>query len=128
MWASDQTSSGFTVTSRRENQDDLVILPELFRRLADHLSLQPPDDVDLAGFGRVPRRPRHATALDTLRAARAGLTPSRGAAAARQGARLIAVGGVEPGRQAERRRAERRRRVEHDHAGFTALPEQRRWR
>lgn len=50
VWASDQSISGFTVTSRQQVQDELVILPKLFRRLADYLSLQPPDDVDLAGF------------------------------------------------------------------------------
>ena len=75
VWAADQTSSGFTVTSRSQVQDELVVLPKLFRRLADYLSLQAPDDVDLAGFGALlaARNDRlftvpdgHATSLDTL--------------------------------------------------------------
>ena len=41
--AADQTTTGFIVTSREQVQHELVVLPELFRRLADHRSLPPPD-------------------------------------------------------------------------------------
>ncbi len=74
IWATDTTTTGFTVTSRDQLQE-LVILPKLFRRAADYLSLQAPDDVDLAGFeaflavrdDRLFTVPDgHATGLDTL--------------------------------------------------------------
>lgn len=75
VWADDATTTGFTVTSREQLQNQLVILPKLFRRLADYLSLQAPDDVDLGGFAAflaarddqlftIPDG--HATGLDTL--------------------------------------------------------------
>ena len=75
VWAADQTTRGFPVTSRSQVQDELLVLPKLFRRLADYLTLQAPDDVDLAGFGAflAARDDRlftvpdgHATNLDTL--------------------------------------------------------------
>lgn len=74
IWATDATTTGFTVTSRDQLQE-LVILPKLFRRAADYLSLQAPDDVDLSGFEAflAARDDRlftvpdgHATGLDTL--------------------------------------------------------------
>lgn len=52
-----------------------MILPKLFRRLADYLSLQAPDDVELTGFAAflAARNDRlfttpdgHSTGLDTL--------------------------------------------------------------
>lgn len=74
VWAGDATTTGFTVTSRDQLQE-LVVLPKLFRRLADYLRLQAPDDVDLGGFAAflAARNDRlftipdgHATGLDTL--------------------------------------------------------------
>jgi hypothetical protein len=74
VWAADRTTAGFPVTSRQQVQDELVVLPKLFRRLAHHLGLQALDDVDLAGFSaflaarddRLSTVPDgHATALDT---------------------------------------------------------------
>jgi len=50
VWAEDRTLSGFTVSSRQQLQDELVILPKLFRRLADYLTLDEPTTVDLAGL------------------------------------------------------------------------------
>jgi endonuclease YncB( thermonuclease family) len=50
VWADDATLSGATVTSRPQLQDELVLLPKLFRRLAEYLTLDEPDSVDLAGF------------------------------------------------------------------------------
>ncbi|WP_041940604.1 MULTISPECIES: hypothetical protein [Frankia] len=75
LWKLDATTSGFTVTSRAQLTDDLVILPKLFRRLAEYLTLDETGGVDLAGFAdflaagddrlfTVPAG--HATALDTL--------------------------------------------------------------
>ncbi|EIV92090.1 hypothetical protein [Frankia sp. QA3] len=75
IWKLDATTSGFTVTSREQLTDDLVILPKLFRRLAEYLTLDETGGVDLAGFAdflatgddrlfTVPAG--HATALDTL--------------------------------------------------------------
>ncbi|MGE5765486.1 MAG: hypothetical protein ACM3ZF_16965, partial [Mycobacterium leprae] len=50
IWQDDATLSGFTLTSRQQLQDELVILPKLFRRLADYLTLDETAGVDLAGF------------------------------------------------------------------------------
>jgi endonuclease YncB( thermonuclease family) len=50
VWADDVTLRGFSVDSRDQVQDDLVILPKIFRRLADYLTLDEPTSVDLAGF------------------------------------------------------------------------------
>jgi len=74
VWADDATTTGFTVASREQLQNQLVILPKLFRRLADYLSLQAPDDVDLGGSAAFLARDDqlftipdgHATGLDTL--------------------------------------------------------------
>lgn len=75
VWADDQTLSGFTVRSRDQVQNELVILPKLFRRLADYLLLEGPTSVAMAGFNKflVTRNDRlftiprgQATSLDTL--------------------------------------------------------------
>jgi endonuclease YncB( thermonuclease family) len=75
VWAQDATLSGFTVESVEQLQEQLVILPKLFRRLADYLTLDEPDSVDLGGFpafleaknDRLFTVPDgHATSLDTL--------------------------------------------------------------
>lgn len=50
VWEQDGTTSGFVVDSRSTLENQLVILPKLFRRLADYVSLGDPDAVDLAGF------------------------------------------------------------------------------
>jgi hypothetical protein len=49
VWAEDATISGATVTSLQELDDQLVILPKLFRRLIDYLALGA-GDISLAGF------------------------------------------------------------------------------
>jgi endonuclease YncB( thermonuclease family) len=50
VWADDTTLTGFTVASRQQLQGELVILPKLFRRLADYLTLDHPTSVDLDGL------------------------------------------------------------------------------
>lgn len=50
VWAVDATLSGFTLTSRQQLSDTVVILPKLFRRIAEYLSLDQPDQVNLDGF------------------------------------------------------------------------------
>lgn len=50
VWEHDATLPGFTLASRTQLEDDLVILPKLFRRLADYLTLDEPSSVDLAGL------------------------------------------------------------------------------
>jgi endonuclease YncB( thermonuclease family) len=47
VWASDATTSGFDVTGLDALQDDIVIVPKLFRRLVDYLHL---GDDSMAGF------------------------------------------------------------------------------
>lgn len=76
VWAEDATLSGATVRSAKALQDDIVILPKLFRRLAEFLvDTDPSGRVDLTGFKRfvethgdrvftVPRG--QATGFDTL--------------------------------------------------------------
>jgi len=76
VWAADATVSGFTLTSRAQLADELVILPKLFRRVAEYLALEADQtSVDLAQFPgflaahadalfTVPDG--HATTLDTL--------------------------------------------------------------
>ena len=49
VWASDVTTSGATITAVSSITDDVVVLPKLFRRLADYLQLQT-GDPSLAGF------------------------------------------------------------------------------
>ena len=50
VWEHDATLPGFRLTSRAQLTDELVILPKLFRRLADYLTLDEPKKVSLAGF------------------------------------------------------------------------------
>jgi endonuclease YncB( thermonuclease family) len=50
VWEHDATLPGLTLKSRTQLQNDLVILPKLFRRLADYLTLDEPSSVNLAGF------------------------------------------------------------------------------
>ncbi len=50
VWAEDATLTGFTLRSRSQLTDELVILPKLFRRLAEYLSLDETGKVDLTGF------------------------------------------------------------------------------
>lgn len=50
VWANDVTTSGFELHDRSQLQEELVILPKLFRRLADYLSLDGTGGVDLSGF------------------------------------------------------------------------------
>ena len=50
IWAVDQTTSGFTLESRDQLTGQLVIMPKLFRRLAEYLALDDTGGVDLSGF------------------------------------------------------------------------------
>jgi endonuclease YncB( thermonuclease family) len=50
IWEHDATLPGFTLKSRAQLTDDLVILPKLFRRLAEYLTLDEPSKVSLAKF------------------------------------------------------------------------------
>jgi hypothetical protein len=50
VWTHDSTLTGFGLKSRDQLQNQLVILPKLFRRLADYLTLDEPSSVDLTGF------------------------------------------------------------------------------
>lgn len=50
VWARDATLPGFTLRSREQLEDELVILPKLFRRLAEHLSLDGTGSASLARF------------------------------------------------------------------------------
>ena len=52
VWQHDATLPGFTLRSRAQLTDDLVILPKLFRRLAEYLTLDEPDRVGLVGFSK----------------------------------------------------------------------------
>lgn len=47
VWASDATTTGFDVTKLDVLQDDIVIVPKLFRRLVEYLHL---GDPSMAGF------------------------------------------------------------------------------
>ena len=47
VWASDATTTGFDVTGLEVLQDDIVIVPKLFRRLVDYLHL---GDDSMTGF------------------------------------------------------------------------------
>lgn len=75
VWAGDATVSGFTLRSRTQLETETVILPKLFRRLAEYLGLDNTGNVSLAQFDQflgahddrlftVPDG--HATSLDTL--------------------------------------------------------------
>ena len=75
VWAQDVTTAGFRLRSRAQLEDEVVVLPKLFRRLADYLALDETGGVDLAGFSRflATRDDRlftvpdgHATSLDNL--------------------------------------------------------------
>ncbi|MFL6162320.1 MAG: thermonuclease family protein [Jatrophihabitantaceae bacterium] len=50
VWEHDGTLAGFKLRSRAQLTDELVILPKLFRRLAEYLTLDEPTTVSLAGF------------------------------------------------------------------------------
>lgn len=50
VWAHDATLSGFSLRSRSQLTDDLVILPKLFRRLAEYLTLDDTGRVSLTRF------------------------------------------------------------------------------
>src|SRR4051794_1791624 len=50
VWEQDATLGGFRLQSRTQLTEDLVILPKLFRRLAEYLSLDETGKVNLAGF------------------------------------------------------------------------------
>jgi endonuclease YncB( thermonuclease family) len=50
VWEHDATLAGFRLRSRAQLTDELVILPKLFRRLADYLTLDEPHSVSLAAF------------------------------------------------------------------------------
>src|SRR3954447_6484887 len=50
VWAQDATLTGFRLASRSQLSEDLVILPKLFRRLPEYLSLDETGKVSLAGF------------------------------------------------------------------------------
>ena len=43
IWEHDGTLPGFRLKSRTQLTDELVILPKLFRRLAEYLTLDEPD-------------------------------------------------------------------------------------
>jgi endonuclease YncB( thermonuclease family) len=49
VWASDATTSGATIQALTDVTDQLVIMPKLFRRLAEYFALSA-GDVSLAGF------------------------------------------------------------------------------
>lgn len=76
VWAADATLTGFTLTSRAQLADELVILPKLFRRISEYLSLEADQtSVDLSQFpgflaahadGLFTVPDGHATTLDTL--------------------------------------------------------------
>jgi endonuclease YncB( thermonuclease family) len=50
VWAEDATLPGFRLSSRTQLTEDLVVLPKLFRRLAEYLSLDETGKVSLARF------------------------------------------------------------------------------
>ena len=50
MWASDETTKGFDVTGLEVLQDDIVIVPKLFRRLVDYLHLGDDSMTDFPAF------------------------------------------------------------------------------
>lgn len=50
VWAEDSTLDGFRLSSRKQLTDELVILPKLFRRLAEYLSLDESGKVSLSRF------------------------------------------------------------------------------
>ena len=50
VWQDDTTLPGFTLLSRAQLRDELVILPKLFRRLAEYLALDDTGGASLTGF------------------------------------------------------------------------------
>jgi len=52
VWASDETTKGFDVTGLEVLQDDIVIVPKLFRRLVDYLHLGDDSMTGFPGAGR----------------------------------------------------------------------------
>src|SRR3954468_7173200 len=50
VWAQDATLTGVRLQFRTQLSEELVILPKLFRRLAEYLSLDDTGKVNLAGF------------------------------------------------------------------------------
>jgi endonuclease YncB( thermonuclease family) len=50
VWEHDATLAGFELVSREQLEDDLVVLPKLFRRLAEFLSLDETGSASLRGF------------------------------------------------------------------------------
>lgn len=50
LWRQDVTLGGFTLRSREQLRDELVILPKLFRRLVDYLALDESGGVSLTRF------------------------------------------------------------------------------
>jgi endonuclease YncB( thermonuclease family) len=50
VWAQDSTNTGFTLQSREQLTTELIILPKLFRRLAEYLVLDDSGGVNLDGF------------------------------------------------------------------------------
>jgi hypothetical protein len=50
VWATDSTNAGFTLQSREQLTTELIILPKLFRRLAEYLVLDDSGGVNLDGF------------------------------------------------------------------------------
>jgi endonuclease YncB( thermonuclease family) len=50
VWPRDVTQAGFRLADREQLQDEIVVLPRLFRRLVDYLELEEPGGLDLSGF------------------------------------------------------------------------------
>jgi hypothetical protein len=50
VWADDSTNAGFELQSRDQLTAEVILLPKLFRRLADYLALDDTGGVDLGGF------------------------------------------------------------------------------
>jgi hypothetical protein len=50
IWATDSTNAGFTLQSREQLTTELIILPKLFRRLAEYLVLDDSGGVNLDGL------------------------------------------------------------------------------
>jgi endonuclease YncB( thermonuclease family) len=50
VWQHDATLDGFVLESRTQLADELVVLPKVFRRLAEYLTLDETGGVSLAGF------------------------------------------------------------------------------
>ncbi|WP_093263765.1 nuclease [Saccharopolyspora shandongensis] len=75
VWATDATLEGLRVRSREQLQEEAVLLPKLFRRLADYFELEESGGASLGGFAEYldTRDDRlftvpdgHATELETL--------------------------------------------------------------